>query len=134
MSVSPEQTCADLFGLLDRFKRSLRDLSEEKGLTIIQVMALYNIQKQPGILMSQMASLLHCDASNVTGIVDRLTAQDLICRQECERDRRAKALRATEKGDVTIEEIMSALPGKLGCQQLSANDREFLHAAIQKIL
>ena len=134
MSISPDQTCADLFGLLDQFKKGLRDLSEEKGLTIIQVMALYNIQKRPGILMSQMANLLHCDASNVTGIVDRLTAQDLICRQECERDRRAKALRVTDKGDAVIEEIMDALPNRLGCQKLNENDCRSLHLTIQKML
>lgn len=133
MSISPQQTCVDLFGLLDIFKRGLRDLAEEKSLTIIQLMALYNIQKQPDILMSQMASLLHCDASNVTGIVDRLVAQDLISRKECAHDRRAKALHATEKGETIIEEIMHALPNRLGCQRLGDNDRKFLHEALQKL-
>ncbi|HSD56115.1 MAG TPA: MarR family transcriptional regulator [Candidatus Saccharimonadales bacterium] len=133
MSISPQQTCADLLSLLDVFKRSLRELAEEKGLTHMQIAALYTLQKQPDMLMSRMAELLHCDASNVTGIVDRLVTQGLVSRVECAHDRRAKALRVTEKGQAVIDDIMGSLPAKLGCERIAQQEREALHVAVEKI-
>ena len=39
-----------------------------------------------------------CDASNVTGMVDKLEARGLIARQAAESDRRVKMLAVTERG------------------------------------
>jgi DNA-binding MarR family transcriptional regulator len=41
---------------------------------------------------------LVCDASNVTGIVDKLETRGLIVRQGAEHDRRVKQLIVTERG------------------------------------
>ena len=40
--------------------------------------------------MSALAHALHCDNSNVTGIVDRLEAAGLVERRAAEHDRRVK--------------------------------------------
>ena len=48
--------------------------------------------------MSALAGNLACDASNVTGVVDKLEARGLIARQADENDRRVKALVVTPKG------------------------------------
>ena len=49
--------------------------------------------------MSALADALHCDNSNITGIVDRLEAAGLAERRPTERDRRVKAVVLTEKGE-----------------------------------
>jgi DNA-binding MarR family transcriptional regulator len=48
--------------------------------------------------MSVLADALICDASNVTGIVDKLESRGLIVRQSAENDRRIKMLAITPKG------------------------------------
>ncbi len=55
--------------------------------------------------MSALAERLVCDASNVTGIVDRLEARGLIERREASRDRRLKMLALTEHGRRTRAEL-----------------------------
>ncbi len=133
MSISPEQTCADLFSLLAIVKQSIKDLAEDEGLTQMQVAALYVIDKQPEMGMGLMAETLHCDASNVTGLVDRLVVQHLVERRESERDRRAKKLVVTSRGKEIIERIMNAMPIRLGCDKLTEHERDLLHATIRKV-
>ena len=48
--------------------------------------------------MSALAETLWCDASNVTGIVDKLESRGLIERQGAEHDRRIRQLAVTERG------------------------------------
>ena len=58
-------------------------------------------RSKPGqpVPMSALADALHCDNSNITGIVDRLEAAGLAERRPSERDRRVKAVVLTEKGE-----------------------------------
>src|SRR5437660_1048677 len=102
MEITSEQVCQDLLGLIGRVKTSLARLSEKYDLTIMQVHALYAIS-QGDITMGRVATTLHCDASNVTGIVDRLVAGRYITRQEGAHDRRTKSLELTSKGRATID-------------------------------
>jgi MarR family transcriptional regulator, organic hydroperoxide resistance regulator len=48
--------------------------------------------------MSEIASFLHCDNSNVTGIVDVLEEKGLATRRPSERDRRVKLIELTAAG------------------------------------
>jgi DNA-binding MarR family transcriptional regulator len=48
--------------------------------------------------MGEMATLLHCDNSNVTGIVDGLEARGLAARTPSEDDRRVKLVTITAEG------------------------------------
>jgi DNA-binding MarR family transcriptional regulator len=49
--------------------------------------------------MGELAQQMHCDNSNITGIVDRLEAAGLAERRPHERDRRVKAVVLTAKGE-----------------------------------
>jgi DNA-binding MarR family transcriptional regulator len=48
--------------------------------------------------MSEIASLLHCDNSNVTGIVDGLEERGLAVRESSPADRRVKLISLTAEG------------------------------------
>ncbi len=48
--------------------------------------------------MSEIAELLHCDNSNVTGIVDGLEERGLATRTSSEEDRRVKLIALTAEG------------------------------------
>ncbi|MBS1880171.1 MAG: MarR family transcriptional regulator [Actinobacteria bacterium] len=59
--------------------------------------------------MGEMAELLSCDPSNVTGIVDALEAKGLAERRPSEVDRRVKAVVLTRKGGRLRERAMAAM-------------------------
>jgi DNA-binding MarR family transcriptional regulator len=59
--------------------------------------------------MGQLAALLHCDNSNVTGIVDNLEERDLAIRYPSEVDRRIKVVELTVKGEILMKRIRGEL-------------------------
>lgn len=83
--------------------------------------------------MGAVARALHCDASNVTGVIDRLVAGQLVTRQESTADRRAKTLQLTAKGEQIVDKVMNQLPAALGCAQLSVSERATFHTLISKL-
>src|SRR5437899_9143286 len=59
--------------------------------------------------MSALAERLFCDASNVTGIADRLEARGFVERQSLVGDRRVKALTITPSGMKLREQVMELM-------------------------
>ena len=55
--------------------------------------------------MGELAEVMHCDNSNVTGIVDRLEQRGLLERRPAEHDRRVKLLVLTAEGARVREEL-----------------------------
>jgi DNA-binding MarR family transcriptional regulator len=78
----------------------------ELGLSFQQSMALSRLEPGTALPMSTLATALHCDNSNVTGIVDRLEAAGLAERRPHERDRRVKAVALTPRGEEVRAEVM----------------------------
>ena len=73
-------------------------LCAELELTAAQGHALRSLDPESPVPMSALADALFCDASNVTGIVDKLEARGLISRQGADHDRRIKQLVVTDAG------------------------------------
>lgn len=132
MEINTRQVCEDLVSLVGRVKMAMFRVAESYGLTPVQLFALYAIF-HGNTTMGRVAERLHCDASNVTGIVDRLVNQKLVVRSENETDRRTKTLELTAKGREIIQNITDGLPETLGCEKLSATEREALHTATSKL-
>jgi len=55
--------------------------------------------------MGELAALMRCDNSNMTGIVDRLEERGLVERTAAERDRRVKLIALTERGREIRDEL-----------------------------
>src|SRR5438309_2458438 len=70
----------------------------EFDLSPIQCHVLHLIEPGRPLPMSRLAETLSCDASNVTGLVDRLESRGLVRRQPSPEDRRVKALQLTPRG------------------------------------
>ena len=56
--------------------------------------------------MGELARHLHCDSSNITGIVDRLEERGLVERTAAERDRRVKLIALTNEGRALRAELV----------------------------
>jgi DNA-binding MarR family transcriptional regulator len=67
-------------------------------LSLPQAHALQALEPGRPVPMRDLAARLRCDASNITGIVDRLEARGLVERRPAPGDRRVKALVVTDRG------------------------------------
>jgi DNA-binding MarR family transcriptional regulator len=90
---------------------------------------------EPGVElpMSAVAERLFCDASNVTGMVDRLEARGLLERRDSPRDRRVKLIALTDEGAVVRERVLERLyepPEAIA--SLSSNDQRALRDLMKR--
>jgi DNA-binding MarR family transcriptional regulator len=88
-----------LWRIMQAHKPRFLAFAQELGLAPMQLHALRAIEPGAELPMSSLAGKLFCDASNVTGIVDRLQARGLIERRPAAHDRRVKLLALTEEGE-----------------------------------
>jgi DNA-binding MarR family transcriptional regulator len=81
----------------------------ELGLGFAQAHALRMLDPEEPLPMSALAERLFCDASNVTGIVDRLESRGLVERGSAEGDRRVKALTLTAAGVELRDHVLAVM-------------------------
>jgi DNA-binding MarR family transcriptional regulator len=74
-------------------------------LTLPQAHLLRVISAGPARTMAAVAQALGCDASNVTGIVDRLEARRLIVRRSARHDRRVRTIALTAHGLSVVDQL-----------------------------
>ncbi len=132
MNVSSHDLCLDMLSLLKRFKSIMAEIAESHGLTTIQLGTLHAI-RDGHATMGKVAQTMHCDASNVTGIIDRLVQLQLVTRQEDAKDRRVKTLALTQRGKDILDGVLAIMPERLGCTKLTAEERTSLHGMFAKI-
>src|SRR5215212_3228912 len=102
-------------------------VAAEFGLTPPQMFALRTLEPDRPVPMRELAAQLHCDSSNVTGLVDGLEAHGLVERRSAEHDRRVRMLVVTEHGAQVRErlhEVIHEVPPALA--SLSADDQRAL--------
>lgn len=85
--------------------------------------------------MSELASALACDNSNVTGLVDRLEARGLVARQASPDDRRVKHVVLTSAGrglrDRMLDQVGRVPPGLAG---LSVAEQRQLRDLLRRVV
>jgi MarR family transcriptional regulator, organic hydroperoxide resistance regulator len=110
-------------------------IAAEFDLSPMQAFALRLIEPGTPLAMSDLAEALHCDASNVTGIVDRLEARELIARRGADHDRRMKMLVVTKQGAALRERLLARIsepPPAIAA--LSAADQRSLRDILRRAL
>ncbi len=124
-------TAALLIHVTERTRRAFEDVAARFELTSAQARALLALGSAAP--MRALAEHLRCDASNVTGIADRLEARGLVTRAAHEGDRRVKLLALTDEGARLRSSLESAVldasPVMVG---LDAEERQALRALLAK--
>lgn len=83
----------------------------------------------------ELAEVLHCDPSHVTGIVDRLEERDLVERQTDASDRRVKNVVLTEAGLRLRQELAERLYADAPVlQNLTPDELEQLNLLLHKMV
>jgi DNA-binding MarR family transcriptional regulator len=86
-------------------KDRMAAVAAKSDLTLPQAHLLRLLQFGPARTMTSIAEALACDASNVTGIVDRLETRGLITRANTEQDRRVKTITLTTHGKEVLAQL-----------------------------
>jgi DNA-binding MarR family transcriptional regulator len=95
-------------------KRHIVAIGAEFGLTSIQAITLLLLDENHPRPMKSFCTVFHCDASNVTGIIDGLEERSLVERQNDPKDRRVKVIRITPAGKRMQEQIIKRLDAENG--------------------
>jgi DNA-binding MarR family transcriptional regulator len=116
-------------------RADLPTLAAEFDLSAAQCHVLHLIEPNQPVAMGQIAESLACDASNVTGLVDRLESRGLVRRQPSSGDRRIKVLELTQAGArlrSIVMERMTQPPEILG--RLSVEEQRELVRILKRLL
>jgi DNA-binding MarR family transcriptional regulator len=85
--------------------------------------------------MGRLAETLACDASNVTGLVDRMESRGLVQRRASAGDRRVKVLVLTPTGArlrALLVQRLTTAPASL--ERLSAREHRMLVRLLERLL
>jgi len=77
-----------------------------------QCHVLHLIEPDRPLPMNRLADTLSCDASNVTGLVDRLESRGLVRRAPSPGDRRVKVLQLTPAGTRLRSQLLRQMAGR----------------------
>jgi DNA-binding MarR family transcriptional regulator len=104
-----------LLWAIDHGLRSVsRRMQKELGLTGPQRLVLRIVSKFPQLMPSELAELLHLDRGTLTGILERLAAQQLVVRTANERDGRSVLLSLTARGRMLDREVPGTVEACIG--------------------
>jgi MarR family transcriptional regulator, organic hydroperoxide resistance regulator len=93
------------------------------------------LQLDSPLPMTEIAALLGCDNSNVTGLIDRLEARGLVTRRPSSQDRRVKHVVLTPAGR-QLRERMLARVGRptRGFERLTAEQQRQLGDLLRQVI
>ena len=85
--------------------------------------------------MNELAAVLACDNSNVTGLVDRLEARGLVTRRASPEDRRVKRVVLTPEGERLRAQLLERVGRPpAGFERLSASEQRDLRDLLRRLL
>lgn len=116
-------------------RADLPTVAAEFELSPAQCHVLHLIEPDQPVPMGRIAERLACDASNVTGLIDRLESRGLLRRQPSTEDRRIKVLVLTPAGTrlrATLMEKMTEPPEIIG--RLSVGEQRVLVRILKRLL
>lgn len=124
-----------LFRLYVTQRGRVPQVAAEFELSPMQVTVLRLLEPGSPLSMRTVATRLCCDASNVTGIVDRLEERGLVARQASPKDRRLKMLVVTESGVVLRSQLLERLAeAPEPIQRLSESDQRRLRDILERAM
>ena len=116
-------------------RRHLPGVAGGLGLSQVQCHVLHLIEPGRPVPMSRLAEVLSCDASNVTGLVDRLEARGLLARRPSPEDRRVKVLALTTRGARLRGQMLRHMTGQpRPLSSLTAEERRALVGLLERLL
>jgi DNA-binding MarR family transcriptional regulator len=120
-----------LYQLVEMLRGEHEEAAASAGLTAPQATILTLLSEPTS--MSRFAERMGCDASNITGIVDRLEAKDLVVRSVDKADRRVKRIARTSAGDQAVTRFHQELVRASSLAKLTPKAKRGLLAALAEV-
>lgn len=116
-------------------RQSVVAAGNDHGLTAIQAITLLMLDGDKPRPMKEFCTLYHCDASNITGIIDGLERKGLVNRKNDPHDRRIKNIQLSAKGKVLQQKMLRQLSSDSVqlIDPLQDNEKKTLKKAFEKI-
>lgn len=112
MAASDDELTETLIGLFREIDGQFSAVSRRLGLTPQQAQLLCFTQHlRPSF--GELATLLHCDKTNITGLVDRLQRRGLLARRPDPHDRRMTRVHLTADGEALTDQFQQAINAAL---------------------
>lgn len=122
-----------MFDFVDAYDRAYEIAAAQHGLSVAQACVLGRISRPRG--MRELADELGCDASNVTQIVTRLEARELVERHSHPDDRRSRQLTRTPSGDTVYAAFERSFEfARSASSNLSVEEQSQLATLLRKAL
>jgi DNA-binding MarR family transcriptional regulator len=119
--------------LLGAERRRFLAAASEFDLHPAQAGALLQMEPAMPMPMHELATVLACDNSNVTGIVDRLEARGLVTRRPYAQDRRVKHVVLTPAGAELRERVRARMAqAPEAVRRLSVADQRLLRDVLRR--
>ncbi len=105
-------------------------------LTPVQYSALLTISLYPGIDATRMSELISYDRATVGNVVERMEAKGYLTRRADTRDRRAKKMVLTARGEAAVARVKRIAPGVADeiLSPLNATERAQLLRLMSKLV
>jgi DNA-binding MarR family transcriptional regulator len=107
----------------------------EGDLSPVQCHVLHLLEPGRPVPMGRLAATLSCDASNVTGLIDRLESRGLVERRPSPEDRRVKVLQLTPAGSRIRAQLLRRMTGRaLPLSRLSPEQQRTLVKILEALV
>lgn len=124
-----------MFEVSKASKPHIEAIAADFDMTPVQAWTLKLLVADEPSTMSELATALSCDASNVTAIIDRLEARGFVERKAAGHDRRVKVLVVTDSGKIAHARLaarMEQAPPAIA--NLSLADQRLLRDVLRRAL
>lgn len=117
-------------------REHLPSVGDDYALSPAQRHVLHLIEPERPSPMGRLAEALGCDASNVTGLVDRLESRGLVERRPSAEDRRVKVIQLTSTGARLRAQLLRRVTGGSSCRlsRLSTTDQRALVRILETLV
>jgi DNA-binding MarR family transcriptional regulator len=120
--------------LVDRTKHNVREVADEQGLSIAQLDVLRRLHHHGPSPMRRLAERMNCEASNLTGLVDRLEVRGLVERRPDPADRRVRLLALTHDGEAVSRQAWMAVARRSPLNSLPPDRQALLDDLLREAL
>lgn len=105
------------------------------GVTWPQFHTLYHIEDE-GIAFNKLAEEVHCNASNMTGLIDRMKKKGWVYRERSQEDRRVWLVKMTDKGKKLRKKLIPEHRNNIEDRMkvLSTEEQETLNKLLEKLI
>jgi DNA-binding MarR family transcriptional regulator len=124
-----------LIVLMIHTKQHMTLIMDHMSMTPIQGMLLLTFEPDQQKTMQELSQIMGCDASNMTGLIDRLDTHGLIERTADPKDRRVKVIALSKKGEQCREQILLLLQKTetADMQRLTADEQATFVQIVNKL-